>query len=394
MEEKKGARDVYRQHLKGVPFEIETDLGVVYQDSRGMYMVNRPGPGEIPKIFVVAETHPAAFELTTIALWDHGTRIRTHYDKKDRITGEYLDPPSIEAMVSVDIKDPLKEPRIHMNVPGNYESLENYRQEVVEGIHDSWVDPLSPKWTYTYSERFFNYNPSVDLTRADRGFLLPRGVNQIQKVVQDLKRDITSKGAQATTWMPTADPGLESNRPCLQRVWFRAYELGDGSIGLNENIYFRSRDREAWFMNGVALIGVGVKVADDLSAEIGRPVHLKRVNDSSDSLHFYGKDQKRIEGLLKRMRSDKDFALRTIRTNVAETDQEQMYQEAIAAEKKRLEVNPHYNLNTDSQRALAQKIAKDPNASERDKKFVRDFFPDFLATKRSGWSEDHEHFMS
>jgi thymidylate synthase len=95
-----------------------------------------------------------------------------------------------------------------------------------------WVDPLSPKWTYTYHERFFNWNPSVDLTRADRGFLLPRGINQIERVVQDLKRDITSKGAQATTWMPTADPGLESNRPCLQRMWFRAYEQEDGVLDL------------------------------------------------------------------------------------------------------------------------------------------------------------------
>ncbi len=367
------------EEKKGVPkFNIDTDFVSFYQDSRGAYMVNRPEPAEIPKIFVVAETHPAAYELASIALWDHGTRIRTHYDKKDRVTGEYLDPPSIEAMVSVDIKDPLREPRIHMNVPGNYESLENYRQEVVDGIHDTWVDPLSPKWTYTYSERLFNYNPSTDLTRADRGFLLPKGINQIEKIVQDLKRDITSKGAQATTWMPTADPGLESNRPCLQRIWFRAYEQEDGSIGLNANWYFRSRDREAWFMNGVALISLAEHTGDLLSAEIGRPVHLKRVNDLSDSLHFYGKDQKRAEGLIKRMRTDKDFDSRIIRSNVAETDQEQMYHEAITSERKKLEVNPHYNLNIDSQKELAKKIANDSNASERDRKFVKDFFPELI----------------
>ena len=72
------------EEKKGVPkFNIDTDFVSFYQDSRGAYMVNRPEPAEIPKIFVVAETHPAAYELASIALWDHGTRIRTHYDKKE-----------------------------------------------------------------------------------------------------------------------------------------------------------------------------------------------------------------------------------------------------------------------------------------------------------------------
>ena len=33
------------------------------------------------------------------------------------------------------------------------------RQEVVNGIHDHWIDPAAGKWTYTYHERLFaSYN--------------------------------------------------------------------------------------------------------------------------------------------------------------------------------------------------------------------------------------------
>lgn len=86
---------------------------------------------------------------------------------------------------------------------------------------------------------------------------------------------------------------------------------------------------------------------------------------------------------MRRIRSDQDFDSRTIRTNPIETDpdkvnQQEMYLEAIAAERKRIEANPHYNMHIGSQKFLAQKIVEDPNASERDKKFVRDFFPELL----------------
>jgi thymidylate synthase len=122
---------------------------------------------------------------------------------------------------------------------------------------------------------------------------LPKGVDQIEKVIDDLKRDITSKGAQATTWMPTADPGLESNRPCLQRLWFRPLPLDENEESkgylLNMNSHWRSRDlAKAWFMNVYAITDWQRDIAQRLEKRIGKPVKVGSYTDISDSLHIYG----------------------------------------------------------------------------------------------------------
>jgi len=366
---------------------IESDLGVMFQDSRGMYMATPGREGELPHINITADTYPAAYELAIISLHKYGARSRTHYDLKDK-SGEYIHPPSIEANVSVEIRNPLKEPRMHLMVPGDFKQLELYRQEVAEGIHDSWVEPGTSKWTYTYSERLNNWNPSTDLASKDRGLLLPKGVNQLELVVEDLVRDITSKGAQATIWIPTADPMLESNRPCLQRIWFRAYDFGD-KIDLNANWYFRSRDLMAWFMNDWGLTSLVEGVASELANAKDKPVNIRRIKDNSDSLHIYGKDQKMVDKYVKRMESAEGFGERVFRTNFCElfedelTSQESFFKEETLGEREELRVNPHKGLNLDSQRNLAKRLAEnyktDPTMlTERDRNFVLNFFPEFL----------------
>ncbi len=384
----------------GNKIELETGFGNFFQDSRGMYTVNKAGPAEKTMIFVSADTLPAAYELALISVWKHGKEIRTHYDQKDS-DGNYLFPPSREASVMVDIKNPLQEPRMHVFVPGDYEHIESYTQEVVEGIHDSWINPNDTSWTYTYWERLFNYNPSTNLRTPDRGLLLEKGVNQIEKIIEDLKRDLTSKGAQATTWMPTADPGLESNRPCLQRFWFRAYEDGE-VVGLNSDWEFRSRDiYGAWFMNAWANIELSVDVAKRLSKTLDRPVVLKRVSDFSNSSHFYGHVQEKFKSHFEKFKSDEGFEERGVRTDRYETPLEQLCHDAIKDERERLRINPHYSLNEEAQRNLAEKIAKNPDATPRDRKFVCDFFPEiakkhFPTTAKgdNSWLLGHESFMS
>ncbi len=96
----------------------------------------------IPSISITADCLPEAWEKTVIAVWDNGIDVRTQYDKSG-------DPPSKDATVMVTVTDPFAEPRIHKNFPGGPEELESYRQEVVAGIHDHWIDPVAGKWTYT-----------------------------------------------------------------------------------------------------------------------------------------------------------------------------------------------------------------------------------------------------
>jgi len=236
--------------------------------------------GQIPTIAIEAECLPEAWEKAVLAVWDNGLRIHTQYDKPD-------DPPSRDATVMITVANPFNEPRIHKNFPGGPEELEAYRQEVVEGIHDHWIDPAAGKWTYTYHERIFAYCP-VEKIRDPKSPRPFKAVNQIQYIIDSLSRTSFTRRAQAITWMPTADPATD-DPPCLQRIWCRLVENEDGSLSLNMNTHWRSRDLyKAWFMNVYALTDLQKKIADRIAENRGEPVAVGRYVDISDSLHIYG----------------------------------------------------------------------------------------------------------
>ena len=134
--------------------------------------------GAIPVLFVTGENLPEAWEEAVLAVWDHGVEVRTEYDRPD-------DPPSLDATVVVQVRRPLSEPRVHKNFPGGPVELEVYRQEVVEGIHDHWINPGEGKWTYTYHERLFAYRPMRDLMEPQKGPQFPP-TDQIEYMVEKL----------------------------------------------------------------------------------------------------------------------------------------------------------------------------------------------------------------
>jgi thymidylate synthase len=236
--------------------------------------------GTIPVISITADCLPQAWEKAVLAVWEQGFDVKTQYDKPE-------DPPSKDATVMIAVTNPFTEPRIHKNFPGGPEELEAYRQEVVGGIHDHWVDPAAGKWTYTYHERLFSYCPVEDLRNAETA--KPFGtVNQIQYVIDCLARAGHSRRAQAITWMPTADPQTD-DPPCLQRIWCRLVADEAGQLTLNMNTHWRSRDLyKAWFMNVYALTDLQRFMADEISKKRGVPVRVGRYVDISDSLHIYG----------------------------------------------------------------------------------------------------------
>ena len=236
--------------------------------------------GTIPVISITAACLPEAWEKAVLAVWEQGFDVKTQYDKPE-------DPPSKDATVMITVTDPFGEPRIHKNFPGGPEELEAYRQEVVHGIHDHWVDPAAGKWTYTYHERLFAYCPVENLRDANTP--KPFGaVNQIQYVVDCLARAGRSRRAQAITWMPTADPQTD-DPPCLQRIWCRLVADEAGRLTLNMNTHWRSRDLyKAWFMNVYALTELQRLMAEEISKKRGVPVRVGRYVDISDSLHIYG----------------------------------------------------------------------------------------------------------
>ena len=248
----------------------------------------------IPVISITADCLPEAWEKAVLAVWDQGLEVKTQYDKPD-------DPPSKDATVMVAVSDPFNEPRIHKNFPGGPEELESYRQEVIGGIHDHWIDPAAGKWTYTYHERLFAYSPVEDIREADSPKPF-RKVDQIQYIIDNLAKAGHSRRAQAITWMPTADPATD-DPPCLQRIWCRLLSNDAGELSLNMNTHWRSRDLyKAWFMNVYALTDLQRIIAQGISEAKGVPVRVGRYVDISDSLHIYGSYFSEAEGEVEKMR--------------------------------------------------------------------------------------------
>ncbi len=235
--------------------------------------------GFVPVISITADCLPQAWEKAVLAVWDNGIEVKTQYDKP-------TDPPSKDATVIITVTDPFAEPRIHKNFPGGPAELEAYRQEVVDGIHDHWIDPAAGKWTYTYHQRLFAYN----------------GIDQIQYIIDKLSDVNHTRRAQAITWMPTVDPQTD-HPPCLQRIWCRLVADSNGTRRLNMNTHWRSRDLyKAWFMNVYAITDLQRIIAEEISRKINQQVAVGRYVDVSDSLHIYGSYFHDVSKEVKKMR--------------------------------------------------------------------------------------------
>lgn len=259
--------------------------------------------GDIPTINVIGNNLPEAWEKAVLAVWDHGVDIKTEYDKPE-------DPPSKDATVMITVANPFNEPRIHKNFPGGPEELESYRQEVVDGIHDHWINPEEGSWCYTYHERLFAYAPLEDLKQRNQNPSPFKPVNQIDYVVDKLSSSPHSRRVQATIWMPTCDPKV-SDSACLQRLWFRMLKDEDGTWILNMNSHWRSRDGyKAWTMNCIALTSLMENIANRISAKTGEEVKVGRYVDISDSFHLYGSYFEEIKLEIEKMR-DGNFESRS-----------------------------------------------------------------------------------
>lgn len=290
------------------------------------------GAGNIPLLVVRAPSLPQAWEKAMIALWNHGVEVRTEADRKHP-DGTFVDPPSLDATIIIEVSDPFAEPRIHKNIPAGPEELEVYRQEVVEGIHDHWIDPTDPlKWTYTYHQRLCAYAACTGFSERDSR--LPP-VDQLQHIVDKLTECFYSRRAQAITWIPGPDSANE-HPPCLQRVWCRALSTGN-RFSLNMNTHWRSRDAfKAWFMNAFALTDFQRKLAAMLSASMHADVTTGRYVDISDSFHVYGQDRSRLEPEVEKMRLHPDTDTRAWRSD------DEIVRQMFEDTRKRLKENRDY----------------------------------------------------
>jgi len=274
---------------------------------QGKISFSQPREGDVPSIHIVRRTVPEAWEDTVMALMAYGQPVHTGYDPVDK-AGKYTSFPSQEATVIMHIEEPHAEPRFHKHFLGGWMGFGDYQAEI-EGVKDHWM--LSPavvvdmlkkgkfdeikdnkKWKYTYHQRV-TAHPYIDIHGE------PQVVDQINSLIQKLKREPLSKSAQATTWDPRWDHNdgqIEGVRyedydsPCLQRFWFRLIPTKDGGYQLNLNSDWRSRDHlKAVPQNIYGVInGFYEHVRKNLEQELGAPVKKGRYLDKSDSLHLYG----------------------------------------------------------------------------------------------------------
>ena len=267
----------------------------------------------LPVVSLSARTLPEAWEQAVVRTWNEGAQIATQYDKPG-------DPPSRDCIAVVAVEEPMSEPRIHRCFPGGIVELEAYRQEMVDGIHDHWVDPSAGKWEYTYHERLAAYSVPG----------LAEPIDQIETLIRELARAPHTRRAQAITWKPWEDTGI-ADPACLQRLWFRIYD-----DELVMNAHMRSNDAfKAAFMNMYAFSDLQRAVAERLAKELGREIRIGQYTHIADSFHIYGSYFDEFEAFLKTLET-RTFDQRVFATeDVADIIEEARRQiaESLEAEK-------------------------------------------------------------
>lgn len=180
-----------------------------------------------------------------LVLWEEGLEV----DCPDWNTTQ------LELSLTFIIRNALTEPMISKLFIGGPHELEQYRQEMLDGILDFEIE--KGNWKYTYHDRY----------KDQYGF-----------VVNELKRNPYSRRAV----MDIRDPeDIDSNDPaCLQHI---QYFIRDGKLYCK--VLFRSNDAcKATFMNAFALIMLQKRIADELGIPVGSYTHR------ANSFHCYEKD--------------------------------------------------------------------------------------------------------
>ena len=178
-----------------------------------------------------------------------------------------------EASMTFVAEDPLSEPMISKLFIGDPRSLEQYRQEMLDGILDFEVE--RGNWEYTYHGRM---------------------EKQIPWVIGELRRNPDSRRAVVNI---RSEHDLSSDSPaCLQIIHF----LIRGGA-LHCKVVFRSNDAtKAAYMNAFALVMLQKRIADELGVKVGSYTHR------ANSFHVYARDYDMFDGYIRRIKQGGELA--------------------------------------------------------------------------------------
>ncbi|MDR2650490.1 MAG: thymidylate synthase [Clostridiales bacterium] len=209
------------------------------------------------ELFVSGGTLPEAYHAALAALHGQNSVLAcSDYGTRQK-----------EASVTFVSGIPLGEPMISRLFIGDARALEQYRQEMLDGILDFEVD--LGNWEYTYHRRM---------------------ESQVPWAIDELRRNPDSRRAVISL---RDDTDMESGSPaCLQSVH---YLIRGGS--LHCKVLFRSNDAaKAAYMNAFALVMLQKRVADALGAAVGTYTHR------ANSFHVYERDWPMFDAYAKRIK--------------------------------------------------------------------------------------------
>ena len=245
--------------------------------------------GKIPTLHIKAQSIPEAYYKAINAVHNEGYTIRTQYDRKNK-DGSYIDPPSKDAKVMIEIDNPFAQPRFPVL---SYCERGKYIAEFL-GAKDHLVVPYKKllelvssaeefeptQWPYCYHQRLAAYPKSDGKT-----------INQLEKVLDMLAKDPLTRRAVAFTGLLEVDSFIKSDQPCLREIQLRALENEEGSLVLNMHAIWRSRDLyKAWGDNVIGITNLQARLAYSLGEKIGREVIAGPYTEGNGSLHIYGQD--------------------------------------------------------------------------------------------------------
>jgi len=215
------------------------------------------------ELFVKGTTLPEAYHKALVAL----------HENHDELPCPDYDTRQKEASVTFVVEKPLAEPMISKMFIGDPHSLEQYRQEILDGILDFEIE--NGKWDYTYHQRM---------------------EKQIPWVIEELKRSEESRRAVV---LVRTEYDMTTDAPaCLQHI---QYFVRGGE--LHSKVLFRSNDStKATFMNAFGLIMLQKRIADALNLPVGTYTHR------ANSFHVYERDYEMFDGYVHRIKTGGDLA--------------------------------------------------------------------------------------
>lgn len=206
-------------------------------------------------------------------IWDHGHLVNIMYGKNP-----------VETVELIGLRSEIKK-------PGNKELLGGYiwkhDSESWEIYRGEFFDKSNSKgFEYTYGSRLWGWGIKY-LYPPREVDLKPISTNQIEYIINELKRDRSSRRAVAITWIPPLDENTV-NPPCLMN--FHCFIRDDILRGICD---YRSHDMfGAYPANSYGLAGILEYIGDKLNCQTGSLTFF------SESAHIYQYDWPKVASII------------------------------------------------------------------------------------------------